>query len=84
MLFVHPDLRVCGLGRSLMNYALKNYNVKYVDVNEQNIQSIMFYKHLGFEIINRLDTDAQGHTFPILQMEYQPFKEKNRSHIQEK
>lgn len=41
MLFVHPDVRGTGIGRKLTNYALNNYNVKYVDVNEQNIKGIL-------------------------------------------
>lgn len=72
MLFVHPDARGTGIGRKLTDYAPDNYKVKYVDVNEQNTQASVFYRHLGFKVISRSERDSQGNPFPILHMEYAP------------
>lgn len=43
-------------------------NIKYVDVNEQNVQGVGFYTHKGFDIFKRSELDEQGNPFPILHM----------------
>lgn len=68
MLFVHPDAFGKGIGRCLMDYAMKELNVNLVDVNEDNQQAVGFYQHLGFEVINRSWEDQQGNPYPILHM----------------
>ncbi len=68
MLFIDASERGKGLGTTLVNYAIKNLAVKEVDVNEQNLQAIGFYQHMGFSVSNRSETDAQGNPFPILHM----------------
>lgn len=67
-LFVKPEFFGRGIGKSLVKYAIDNLSAKYVDVNEQNPQAVGFYKHLGFEVINRSKTDGQGNPFPLLNM----------------
>lgn len=68
MLFVSPDYFGKGVGRQLAELAISQYEVQYVDVNEQNPQAIGFYKHIGFEMFERTECDDQGNPFPILKM----------------
>lgn len=69
MLFIHPDYRGAGIGKALLEYAVANFNVSKVDVNEQNEQAVGFYKKCGFEVINRSESDASGKPYPILHLE---------------
>lgn len=68
MLFVSNESRGNGLGKRLIEYAIKELNVNYVDVNEQNPQAVGFYKHIGFEVYKKSELDEQGNPFPILHM----------------
>lgn len=68
MLFIHPDYRRKGLGKSLIDYAIATHQVDSVDVNEENQQAVDFYKHLGFVVEARYDEDAAGKPHPILSM----------------
>ncbi|MDU5111457.1 MAG: GNAT family N-acetyltransferase [Clostridium sp.] len=68
MLFISDECRGVGIGKKLIEYAIKVLNVNYVDVNEQNLQAVGFYKHMGFEVFERSDVDEQGNPFPILHM----------------
>lgn len=68
MLFLHPDIRGRGVGRNLLETAVRDYGVRRLDVNEQNPQALGFYRHLGFEVESRSDTDDYGNPFPILHM----------------
>lgn len=72
MLFVHPGEQGKGYGKLLMNYALHEKNIRKVDVNEQNEQARLFYRHLGFQIISRDETDPTGNPFPILHLQWEP------------
>lgn len=69
MLFIHPRHRACGLGKKLVAYGVEKFKISLVDVNEQNIQALEFYKHLGFRVIGRSELDSSGRPFPILHME---------------
>ena len=68
MLFVHNDYRYKGVGKRLVMYAIEKLQVCKVDVNEQNIQAIGFYRHMGFSVITRSDLDVEGKAYPILHM----------------
>ena len=68
MLFVHPDFMKQGIGKSLVDFAITEHKVTEVDVNEQNIQALGFYRSLGFEAFNRFETDDAGKPFPILSL----------------
>ncbi|RDY26569.1 GNAT family N-acetyltransferase [Romboutsia weinsteinii] len=68
MLFVSNDSRGKGIGKKLIDYAINNLDIKYVDVNEQNIQGVGFYEHMGFATFKRSELDDQGNPFPILHM----------------
>ena len=69
MLFIHNDYRKKGIGKKLVMYAIKKLQVYKVDVNEQNIQAVGFYQHMGFSVITRSDLDAEGKAYPILHMQ---------------
>ncbi|WKK81030.2 GNAT family N-acetyltransferase [Marivirga arenosa] len=69
MLFIDPAHRGKRIGKTLLEFVLKNLNVNKVDVNEQNEQAVGFYKHCGFETIGRSELDASGKPYPILHME---------------
>ncbi|WP_108244331.1 acetyltransferase [Muricauda brasiliensis] len=71
MLFIDPEYRGKGIGKTLLDHAIKNLNVTKVDVNEQNEQAVGFYQHCGFEVIGRSELDATGKPYPTLHMELQ-------------
>jgi Acetyltransferases len=68
MLFVAPEFRGHGIGKQLITYGIKNFNVNKLTVNEQNPQAIGFYQHLDFETYRRTETDDAGNPYPILYM----------------
>ena len=68
MLFVSDECRRKGIGKSLVEYAVKTLNVNYVDVNEQNPQALGYYEHVGVEVFKKSEFDEQGNPFPILHM----------------
>lgn len=72
MLFVHAEHRGQGAGRSLVRHAVEALGAARVDVNEQNVQAIGFYEHLGFQTFARSDLDAAGFPYPILHMRLSP------------
>lgn len=68
MLFVAPHEMKKGLGKSLIQFGIKNYQLKELTVNEQNPQAKGFYEHLGFHVYKRTETDEQGNPYPLLYM----------------
>lgn len=69
MLFLDPSVIGKGLGKQLMQFALQEYSVTKVDVNEQNTAARLFYEHFGFEVKSRSPLDSTGKPNPILHME---------------
>lgn len=69
MLFVAPAMRGKGLGRQLVEHAVRHSGVRRVDVNEQNPQAAGFYERLGFRTTGRDAADPSGKPYPILHME---------------
>ena len=69
MLFVDNNYRGTGVGKSLITYAISDLHVTKVDVNEQNSQAVGFYKHIGFNTLNRSELDGEGKEYPILHMQ---------------
>lgn len=68
MLFVLPECRGQGIGKTLMQFAIRNLNVNLVDVNEQNPDALQFYCKQGFALELRSPFDSQGRPFPILHL----------------
>lgn len=69
MLFVDNSHRGTGIGKNLILHAINNLQVTKVDANEQNIQAVCFYKHIGFNVVSRSELDGEGKEYPILHME---------------
>lgn len=68
MLFLSPAERGAGLGRQLLEYGIRHYDLQELTVNEQNPQAVGFYRHMGFETYRRTDCDEQGGPYPLLYM----------------
>ncbi|QDF28540.1 GNAT family N-acetyltransferase [Halarcobacter anaerophilus] len=69
MLFIHSKYFKKGIGKRLLEYAIKSYGINELDVNEQNEDAVAFYNHFGFKVIGRSQTDEFGKPFPLLHME---------------
>ena len=50
-------------------YGMERFDIREVTVNEQNPQAVGFYRHMGFSVFGRTDTDDQGAPYPLLYME---------------
>lgn len=68
MLFLHPDYFRKGIGKKLVQRALDELRVEFVDVNEQNPDATIFYRRMGFKVFKRNEHDGEGNPFPILEM----------------
>ncbi len=68
MLFLAPEERGKGLGKTLLGLGIRRYGVNEITVNEQNPQAVGFYKHLGFRTYRRTDLDEEGNPYPLLYM----------------
>ncbi len=68
MLFLLPDARGKGFGKTLVQYGIKNFSVKEVTVNEQNPKAKGFYEHLGFKTYKASAADEQAKLYPIAWM----------------
>lgn len=68
MLFLDPDARGRGLGRTLLTYGIERLGVTELTVNEQNPQAVGFYEHMGFSTYRRTDLDEEGRPYPLLYM----------------
>ena len=68
MLFVHPDVRGQGIGKTFLDYAVNELRLSKVDVNEQNGQALGFYLKYGFNVVSRSERDGTGKPYPILHM----------------
>lgn len=58
-----------GQRTRLLRFVVDSYGVSKLDVNEQNEQARGFYKHMGFKVVGRSETDDMGDPFPILHMQ---------------
>lgn len=67
-LFIDPVSRGEGVGRALVQHALSLRSTIFTDVNEQNLQAVGFYEHLGFVPIGRSERDGQGRPYPLIHL----------------
>ncbi|MFC4870736.1 GNAT family N-acetyltransferase [Negadavirga shengliensis] len=75
MLFLSPEYLGQGLGRTLVNFAIKELDADKVDVNEQNLLAVKFYAGFGFEPYGRMEKDSEGKDYPILKMKLSTYHE---------
>ncbi len=68
MLFIRPEERGKGLGRTFMEMGVREYSLNTLAVNEQNPQAKAFYEHMGFSVFKRTEQDEQGNPYPLLYM----------------
>ena len=68
MLFIGPEHFGQGHGKKLMEFVMNTLGAHEVDVNEQNLDAVKFYKKLGFEVYERTEKDSAGMDYPILKM----------------
>lgn len=68
-LFVHAEARGGGAGRRLVTLAIDRHSIVRTEVNEQNVQGVGFWKHMGFRVTGRSPVDGQGRPYPLLKME---------------
>ena len=68
MLFLLPNQRGKGIGKQVISYCIKQYNMNELTVNEQNPQAVGFYQHLGFKVYKRTELDEEGNPYPLLYM----------------
>ncbi len=68
MLFVRPDHIGQGLGRRLIEHAIRKSGALTVDVNEQNRNAAAFYRKMGCTPIGRSATDSCGMPYPVLHL----------------
>lgn len=69
MLYLTPEAHGRGIGKLLTLFAIAECGVTKVEVNEQNVHAVGFYKHMGFKVVDRRELDYTGRPYPILCME---------------
>ncbi len=69
MIFLAPQARGQGIGKTLLKYAIDELKIRSVDVNEQNGKARKFYEHFGFHVRSRSELDGTGKPYPILHMQ---------------
>ncbi|KPW89811.1 GNAT family N-acetyltransferase [Pseudomonas syringae pv. coryli] len=68
ILFIDPKHRGQKLGTQLLTHAIEQFNIRELDVNEQNTQALGFYRRQGFEVVSRSEIDGLGQPYPMLRM----------------
>ena len=68
MLFVDAAHRGTGVGSVLLAQAVDDCRITRVDVNEDNVDAVGFYRRRGFVEFERSALDDQGRPYPILRM----------------
>jgi putative acetyltransferase len=69
-LFVDPDFHGSGIGRMLVDEAIRRHPNLSTAVNEQNLRATGFYERLGFERCGRSLLDGQGRPYPLIHLRY--------------
>ncbi len=69
-LFIDPDFHGLGVGRKLVEEAVRRCPILSTDVNEQNVEAMGFYEWLGFERCGHSAFDGQGRPYPLIHLRY--------------
>ncbi|MDQ2187549.1 acetyltransferase [Alcaligenaceae bacterium A4P071] len=69
-LFVAPEARGTGVGKALVQHALRMHADLTTDVNAQNQQAVGFYERMGFERTGHSEMDAQGRPYPLIHLRH--------------
>jgi len=69
-LFVHSDKHGSGVGRMLVEHAIRHAPALTTTVNEQNTRAFGFYRRMGFQPVGRSATDDQGRPYPLIHLRY--------------
>jgi putative acetyltransferase len=69
-LFVHPGWRRMGVGRRLVDYAVTARGATSIDLDEQNVAAVEFFRRVGFVVVGRSDIAGVGKTFPRVQLQH--------------
>jgi putative acetyltransferase len=69
-LFVSGDHRGIGVGRALVEHAIRGSQSLRTVVNEQNNEAVGFYRHLGFVVCGHSSTDEQGRQYPVFHLKW--------------
>lgn len=67
-LFIDPAFHGRGVGKAMVAHALEGRSSITTNVNEQNLQAVGFYEHLGFVRTSRSTDDGQGRPYPLICM----------------
>ena len=68
MLFVDDKYVRKGIGSKLVDYVIDNYDIKHVEVNEDNLIAHKFYLNKGFKDLKRKEYDDYNDPYPIIIM----------------
>lgn len=68
-LFVDPAFLSTGVGRALVEHALRQNKTITADVNEQNIRARGFYRRMGFVSMGRSERDDRGRPYPLIHLQ---------------
>ncbi|CAB3769486.1 acetyltransferase [Burkholderia sp. MSh2] len=79
-LFVDPAHHGAGVGRFLVEEALRRHPGLSTDVNEQNEAATGFYERLGFERCGRSALDGQGRAYPLIHLRHRAARPSSPEH----
>ena len=68
MLFVDDKYIRKGIGSKLVDYVIDNYDIKHVEVNEDNLIAHKFYLNKGFKDLKRKEYDDYNDPYSIIIM----------------
>jgi len=72
-LFVDPDHHGSGIGRTLVEDAIRRCSgLIATDVNEHNVQAMGFWERMSFYRYDRSATDGAGRPYPLIHMRFRP------------